>query len=117
MHRRQGNYRKAETWYRKAIRVNPHDAGNYVFLGAVAFRRGDLALAEQVHRQGIACTCGQVDESYLNLGGVLLAQERYEEAAECYQKALTLDPNYKLAKLRLRDVNKILKLKMKSDKK
>jgi len=111
MYWRQCKYLEAENWYRKAIEVNPSYAGNYVFAGIVAFQRGDLVLAEQVHRQGIACTGECVDESYANLGGVLVVQERYEEAAECFQKAVELDPDYKWAKVRLRDVKKILKLK------
>ena len=114
MYQRQGNYLEAEKWCRKALEANPDYAGYYVLLGVVLFRRGDLVLAEHVLRQGILCTGECVDESYLNLGGVLVAQARYEAAAECYQKAIELDPEYKLAKLRLRDVKKIIKIKPKS---
>jgi len=111
MYQRQGRPFDAEKCYKKAIAENPTYAGNYVFLGILAFRRGDLALAESIHRQGAACVGECADECYANLGGVLVAQQRYEEAEECFQKAIELDPNYKWAKFRLRDVKEIRKLK------
>ena len=110
---RQGQRLQAEEWYRKAVKFKPDYAGYYVTLGISTFRRGDLELAEQIFRQGAACGGECADESYGNLGGVLVAQQRYEEAAECYQKALELTPDYKWVKLRLRDVKKAIQLKSK----
>jgi tetratricopeptide (TPR) repeat protein len=110
MYQRQGKYLEAEIWYRKAIEERPDYAGNYIMPGLLAFQRGDFALAEHVHHQGIACSGERMDECYAHLGGVLVAQERYEEAEACYLKALEIDPHYKWAKLCLRDVKKILKL-------
>ena len=71
-----------------------------------------MKLAEQRLREALECdgdeTKDEKDEAYLNLGVVLLAQERYEEAAQCYQRAIEIDPEYRLAKWLLRDVKKIL---------
>ena len=45
----------------------------------------------------------------MNLGLVLLAQERFEEAAECFREAIHLDPGYRAAKKALRDVEQCLR--------
>jgi tetratricopeptide (TPR) repeat protein len=44
---------------------------------------------------------------------VLRAQERYEEAAECFERALELDPKYAAAKKALRDVRRALRFLLK----
>jgi len=44
------------------------------------------------------------DEAYFNLGGYLVAQEKYEEAEYCYQKVLEIDPDHDKAKSRLKDI-------------
>jgi tetratricopeptide (TPR) repeat protein len=38
----------------------------------------------------------------------LLSAQRYSEAADCYQRALAIDPDYLLAQKRLSDVQRIL---------
>ena len=111
LNKRRGDYVEAEKWYLKAIEATPEHDWNYIFLGVLTFRCGDLALAEQRLQDAIECGGDGEDEAYFNLGGVLTAQERYKEAQQCYLRAIELCPDYKLAKLRLRDVNKILKMK------
>ena len=54
------------------------------------------------------CEGGPVDEALFNLGGVLLAVGRFQEAADCYERALEIDPEYEIAKERLEDVRLIL---------
>ena len=44
-----------------------------------------------------------------DLGGNLLSSKRYLEAAECYRRALAIDPDYEAACERLSDVELILK--------
>lgn len=104
----RGAYLRAEQWFLKAIEANPQAVHGRVFLGAVAFKRGDLKLAEKRLREAVECGGDEIDEAYFNLGGVLMAQERYEDAAQCYRRAIELDPQYKQAAERLRDVKKIL---------
>lgn len=111
LNQRRGTYAEAEEWYLKAVETNPKVTGNRIFLGVLTFRRGDLKLAEQRLREAVECGGDEEDEAHYNLGGVLMAQERYEEAQQCYQRAIELCPNYKQAKLRLRDVKKILAAK------
>jgi len=103
-----GNYDEAETWYRKAIELAPDDAGRHVFLGALLAKKGDFRGAEECHRKGTLCSKGCVDEAYLNLGLVLRAQERYEEALECFKRALELTPDYEKAIIGKSDMEKAI---------
>jgi tetratricopeptide (TPR) repeat protein len=101
LHRDRGRYDEAEKWYHKAVELDPDNAGLHVFLGALLAKKGDLQQAEASHRKATQCSRGAVDEAFLNLGLVLRAQERYQEALECFQKALEIatdDPDAKLAK-------------------
>lgn len=110
LNKRRGDYAESERYYLKAIEATPEHDWNYIFLGVITFGRGDLKLAEERLQNAIKCGGDGKDEAYFNLGGVLMAQERYEEAQQCYIRAIELCPDYKLAKLRLRDVKKILAL-------
>jgi tetratricopeptide (TPR) repeat protein len=106
--RRAGNFDEAAAWYRKASAAAPREAGNYIFLGAVLARQGRLSAAEAVHRAATRCAEGCIDEAFLNLGLVLRAQERFEEAADCLREAIRLDPEYYEARLALRDVERCI---------
>ena len=108
LHSRKGNLVRAEAWYRKAIAGNPSNASYRIFLGGLLAIAGRLREAEAVHRQATNCKKGRIDEAYLNLGLVLRAQERYEEALKCFRKALKTDPRYAEAKKEIADVRKVL---------
>lgn len=103
-----GDYDEAGRWYERAIDTAPNDASYYIYLGGVLAKSGRLYEAEQVHRAATRCLEGCIDEAYLNLGYVLRAQERFEEAADCFREAIRLDPDYRLAKTALQDVEKCL---------
>jgi tetratricopeptide (TPR) repeat protein len=105
---KRGEYRQAEEWYRKANRLDPDEAGYLIFIGVMHFRDGKLAQAEQSLRASLLCKEGCFDEAYYNLGVVLAASGRYEEAIECYEKAIAIDPKYRVAKLGLKDAQKAL---------
>jgi tetratricopeptide (TPR) repeat protein len=104
----RGDYPRAAEWYRKAIESAPDHAGGYIHLGGTLAREGRLDEAEMVHRAATRCKDGCLDEAHLNLGLVLLAQERFVEAAECFERALELDPDYREAKKALRDVRRTI---------
>ena len=99
-----GDYGRAAEWFRRVIETDPDDAGGYIFLGAVLALQGRLAEAEEVHRRATQCAGGYLDEAFLNLGFVLRAQERFTEAAECFEEAISRDPDDRDAKRALRDV-------------
>jgi Flp pilus assembly protein TadD len=105
----KGAFAEAEAWFRKAIALEPEEATGYIYLGAMCARLGRLAEAEQLHRQATGCETGCVDEAYHNLGLVLRAQGRYEEAVECFELALAIDPDYEVERDASQDVVKALR--------
>ena len=105
----RGDYENAERNYRKALELAPDHAGRHIFLGAVLAKKGDFDAAEKVHGDGTRCSKGDIDEAYLNLGYVLRAQERYNEALDCFTKALELTPDYEEAHVAKQDMENVLK--------
>ena len=101
---RRGDYEAAVRRYRMAIDLRPHDAGEYIFLGAILATQGRLAEAEEVNRSATACSEGPIDEAHYSLGYALRCQGRLDEACQCFEKAIELDPEYDAAKEALADV-------------
>lgn len=106
-----GDYDRAASWYGKSIDAFPDDCTGYIYLGGIFTTQGRHQEAEQVFRMGTHCTDGCLDEAYLNLGFALRAQEKFEDAAECFREAIRRDPHYKAAKRALRDVIACLRLR------
>ncbi|WP_165067047.1 tetratricopeptide repeat protein [Paludisphaera rhizosphaerae] len=104
LHKARGDYETAASWYRRAIDTAPDEAGARIYLGGVLAQAGKLDEAEAAHRAATTCERGCRDEAFLNLGLVLRALDRPEEAARCFEEALRLDPRYLPAKQALRDV-------------
>ncbi len=104
-----GKYESAALWYRKVIDGFPNDATGHICLGGILAKQGLLQEAAEVHRSGTRCTEGCIDEAFLNLGYVLRAQEKFEEAGECFREAIRRDPKYREAKEALRDIAACLK--------
>jgi protein O-GlcNAc transferase len=69
-------------------------------LGVDAARAGDLERAEAHYRQALAAEPA-FPEAWMNLGNVLAARSRREEAIDCYHRALKLRPDYALARYNL----------------
>ncbi|HVU09351.1 MAG TPA: tetratricopeptide repeat protein [Verrucomicrobiae bacterium] len=99
----KGNFKEAVIWYRKAVKHKPEDATFHIFLGSNAFKRGLHKQSEKIYRRALECSKGAIEEAYFNLGGILLGKRKYAEAIKCYEKALKIDPKYKIAKERLDD--------------
>jgi tetratricopeptide (TPR) repeat protein len=104
----KGDFITAEKCYLRAHVLDPDDATYLIFAGSAAYDRGDIALAEIHAGSAIKCREGAIDEAYFNLGGCLLSSQHYLEAAECYRKALEIDPDYEIAKERLADVELVI---------
>ena len=85
MYRMKSDPGLAERWYRRAMRANPNDAGAYIFLGALLAICGRLSEAEALHCAATECKTGCVDEAYLNLGLVLRAQQRFDQARQALE--------------------------------
>jgi tetratricopeptide (TPR) repeat protein len=93
----RGDLRRAEQWYRKGAK---EDQGASVFLGGVLARQGRFAEAKRSHRQATrAAESDRLarDEAFYNLGLILRAERRYQDALECLDRAIALDPEYTAA--------------------
>ena len=105
----RGDYDKAEAWYRKAVDLNPDHSARHIVLGALLAKKGDFPGAETCHRSATRCSKGDlVDEAFLNLGLVLRAQDRHQDALVCFERALELDANYREALIAKADVEKAI---------
>jgi tetratricopeptide (TPR) repeat protein len=104
----KGDFLNAERLFMEAHRLDTKDATYLIYAGAVAFRAGDIDRAQKLASQATDCTEGCVDEAWFNLGGYLLSDKRYHDAADCYRKALEIDPDYQIARERLEDIELII---------
>jgi tetratricopeptide (TPR) repeat protein len=104
----EGDFSAAEEMFMRAHELLPDDADYLIYAGLAAFKRGDINRAAELDGRAKKCSEGCIDEAYFNLGGCLLSTRQYSEAADCYRKALEIDPDYEIAKKRLTDVELIL---------
>ena len=111
LEQRRGDFDAAQKCFSQALSFDSTATWNHVFWGVLLFQRGELQSAEERLRLAISSIPVEKDqdEAYFNLGSVLMAQKRYEEAARCYRKTLEFDPEYETAKIRLADVEAVLK--------
>ena len=98
------NIERSIFWYKKAVDKCPDDATYKIFLGAALAKKGNFTEALRHHRAALKCKKGATDEAYLNIGYILRAQEKFEEAKVCFEKALEIDSDYKEALKALEDV-------------
>lgn len=107
---RRGDAAAAENCYRRAVATDEDHACGYIFLGGMLARQGRLEEAVAVHRRGTQCKRGAIDEAFHNLGLILRAMGRYDDAIASFDAALEIDPEYQVAKearvdcLKARDV-------------
>ena len=104
----KGDFSNAERLYLEAHRLDPSDAAYLIYAGSAAFRKGNIDGAQKLASRAADCSKGCPEEAWFNLGGYLLSDKRYQDAADCYRKALEIDPDYDIAKERLEDVELII---------
>jgi tetratricopeptide (TPR) repeat protein len=109
-YREKGDYRRAESWYRRAVEAKETDS-NIVFLGACLAKQGKYREAKRCHRRAIKIGSKVIDEAYYNLGLILRAEGKNEKALECFERAIEIDPKYTLAKQARKDIVELLKIK------
>jgi tetratricopeptide (TPR) repeat protein len=105
----KGDLRRAESWYRKALKTKPSTRG-HVFVGVTLARQGLLAKAEVQQRQAIRLATHNepVEEAHYNLALLLRSGGKYDQARQHLQMALSMDSKYQLARLALRDIENVL---------
>lgn len=89
----QGDPSAAARYFEDAVALAPLDAGIITNLAETRRRSGDLDDAEALSRNALAIDPGQVTTLH-TLALTLTAQGRGEEAFECYQRLLSIDPDF-----------------------
>lgn len=97
LEKERGNFQAALDLWKAAHSQKPDEGTFPVYASTMAHRLGRLHEAEVLARIGTQCAQGSPDEAWYNLGGYLAAQERYDEAYECYERAIEIDPDDELA--------------------
>src|SRR5438876_12321213 len=91
-HHRAGRLAEAEAIYRQVLQVEPKNIDALHLLGVLAHQTGNQDAAAQLIGQAIQLGGGA--EAYNNLGNVLKAQHKFQDASEAYRKAIELKPDY-----------------------
>lgn len=94
--------------YDRAIALNPEDATAYNNRGNARSDQGDLPGALADYDSAIALFPDGNDKLtvYLNKAITLRQLERYDEAAEVYRQALTIEPDSRAASIGLAELNR-----------
>lgn len=102
LHRERGELSLAIRCYRRAVALRPMTS-MLIFLGVALAMKGDLASAKLCHRRAARLATENPDEAYYNLGLILRAERRYEQAVACFDRAIEHDPKYTIARKARRD--------------
>ncbi len=90
----QGKFDEAVASYHQALTFLPTYARGYHNLAVTLFAQGKLAQAIANYQKSIALEPHY--ESYYNLGCIFQEQDKLEEAANCFQQAITLKADFPL---------------------
>lgn len=110
--KRHGDLVETERCLLRADELLPRTSWILIPLAHATWLRGDLKLAQRRFQQALLVEGDDQDrdEALFNLGGVLVALGRLDEAATCYREALALSPDYEIAQARLEDVEAALQI-------
>ena len=87
------NYDKAESSYRRALKIRPSHVVAHNRLAMLFHSQGNFPLAESSYKRSLKLDNNQ-PSIYFNLGGVLQEQGYIDKAQENYAKAIQLKPDY-----------------------
>lgn len=99
----KGDYVDAEAFFRKAFDHRGNHTAPLIRLGGALWRQGKLAEAEAAYREATTVE-GDVDEAFENLGYVLRAQERNEDALAALHESLRRDPGNRRVREAIEDI-------------
>ena len=100
LYQKMGRWEEAEQTYRKALHVDPDNPHAHLGMARVGLRQRDFAAAAQSALDSIQ-RLYQYPMAHFLLGVALTGLKDYTRAAEAYQVALSLNPNFPQAHLRL----------------
>ena len=88
----KGEFKEASEWFRRAIKLKPHNAENHGKLGYILSKQGRLEEARWCYESALECSEGDLSEIYLGLGCVFRSLEQFIKALECFERAFELNP-------------------------
>jgi len=92
-HYQGGRLEAAEQIYQQILKVEPDQPDALHFLGVIASRRGNHALAIE-YIEGAIRSYGRAPFFHNNLGEAYRALGRLSDAVACYRRALALEPGF-----------------------
>jgi tetratricopeptide (TPR) repeat protein len=98
----RGNWREAQTYFRKGIAAGPDTASLRHRLGTALYLGGNTAAAVEEFEAALRLSPGYAQAHY-SLGVILASTRRYPEAIERFATAVEEDPDYIEARLALGD--------------
>ena len=107
--RERGQLAEAEKSFREAFKLNSEDGDPLILAASVAAAHGELAKAEYLVREA-AKLPETAAEGFFQLGNLLTAQQRYQEAHEAYASVLEIEPENDLAAEWLEDLDQVLEM-------
>lgn len=92
-HHRNGRIDEARSLYEEVLQQQPNDPSALQLLGVICYQQKDYASAKVLIRKAIAVNPSYF-EAHGNLGSVLSALDRPQEAIASFEAALRLNPNF-----------------------
>jgi len=89
---KQGRRRRAEAFYRQAIKLDPACAIAHNNLGVILMEEGNLDAAAMTYAKAI--NLGETPESLANMANLYSINEQYAEAMDLCMRALKINPNH-----------------------
>ncbi len=104
-----GCFKEAETWFLKATqsKVGKKKGWIWIHRGTNLVVLNNFDSAEDCYRKALASDDVDIEEAYLNLGYLFIAQRKFQEAMEELNKALKVDPEYSEAIEALKSIQDI----------
>ncbi|CAG1771121.1 hypothetical protein BAC2_01495 [uncultured bacterium] len=98
----------ARKWFTRAIREFPKHASGYIYLADLESSLGRRAVAEKLFQQATQCEEGCIEEAWFNLSVSQAARGELKLAAASLDRALKIDPKYRLALKFKKQVDQLL---------
>ncbi len=86
------NYRAAEWYLRKAVKIDKHNSNALNNLGVVAYANRNYGKAADYYKKALAIDEGNAS-THSNLGTAWFAQKKFDRAMAEYARALELNPD------------------------
>jgi len=89
----QGDYKKSEESYKKALTYSPEDADVWNNLGLLYYNQSDYKKSKESYKKALVYSPEDADVWY-NLGVLYSKEGEYKKSEESYKKALVYCPEY-----------------------